>query len=203
MMANERIQRFYKDIQGLDIRFPVSAIAQATGETKGNVSKYLNQKMQPSESFLNRFYMKFGKVVQKSDTTKPETPQNGTKSHPPPTLTRIAEVIKTIQYRTNPKLTVEEIADRISYSRQRLQSLMKEGDSKKAYDKLQAEFKDILNDMTTATKTPTFEVKTNGSEKDAVIRTQVNTVHTLAETTKSQQETISKLTDLVSRLVVK
>lgn len=52
--------------------------------------------------------------------------------------------------------------------------------------------------LTTSTKAPAFEMKpSNGnSDKDAVIKT-------LAVTTQSQQEVISKLTDLVTKLVKK
>lgn len=204
MQASERIERFYKDIRGLAIKSPVSAIAEATGENKGNVSKYINQKMQPSESFLNRFYMKFGKVVQKSDTTKPEQPQNGTKSQPPPTLTRIGELIKTIQYKTNPSLSIEQIAERIGYSRGRLTTLVNQGDSQKVFDKLKTEFNDILSDMTTVTTKPNFEMKTNGNEKDAtIIKDQASAVKDQAAAIKNHSETINKLTDLVSKLVHK
>lgn len=57
--------------------------------------------------------------------------------------------------------------------------------------------------LTTSTKAPAFEMKaTNGnSDKDVVIRNQSETVKTLADTSRSQQETISKLTDLVTKLV--
>lgn len=51
--------------------------------------------------------------------------------------------------------------------------------------------------LQTATKTPVFEMTpSNGSDKDAVIKT-------LAVTTQSQQEVISKLTDLVTKLIKK
>lgn len=201
MTTPNRIERFYQDIQGLDVKYPVSAISAATGETKGNVSKYLNRKMTPSESFLNRFYMKFGKVVQQNAPTKPQEAQNGAQNPKDSTLTKIGVLIKEIQYKTNPTLSIEDIGKRIGYGRTQLTNLTKKGHSKKAYALLQKEFSDIL-DMTTSTKQPVFEVNSNGKEKDAVTKA-MDVVKTIAETNHSQQQTISKLTDLVSKLVSK
>lgn len=55
--------------------------------------------------------------------------------------------------------------------------------------------------LTTATKAPDFQMKANGTDKDATIKNQSETVKTMALTTLSQQETISKLTDLVTKLI--
>lgn len=62
MITQENIDRFYKDVEGLKLKFPVAAIALATGESKGNVSRYLNKKLEPSEPFLIKFYESF-KIV--------------------------------------------------------------------------------------------------------------------------------------------
>lgn len=59
MLTKQKIEQFYRDVNGMDLKFPVAAIADATGESKGNVSKYLNKKIEPSEAFLNKFYEKF------------------------------------------------------------------------------------------------------------------------------------------------
>lgn len=58
MLRREEIERFYKDLEGLDLKFPVAAIAKATGHSKANVSKYLSRKLEPSEAFLKAFYEK-------------------------------------------------------------------------------------------------------------------------------------------------
>lgn len=55
--------------------------------------------------------------------------------------------------------------------------------------------------LTTATKAPDFQMKANGTDKDATIKNQSDAVKTMAQTALSQQETISKLTDLVTKLV--
>lgn len=55
--------------------------------------------------------------------------------------------------------------------------------------------------LTTATKAPDFQMKANGTDKDATIKNQSETVKTMAQTAFSQQETISKLTDLVTKLI--
>lgn len=61
MLTKTQIERFYTDVEGLGLKFPVAAIADATGENKANVSKYLGKKLEPSEGFLKRFYEKFPK----------------------------------------------------------------------------------------------------------------------------------------------
>lgn len=66
MLKKEEIEQFYKDVLEVDLKFPVAAIAQATGHSKANVSKYLSRKLEPSEAFLRVFYEKFpknGKIV--------------------------------------------------------------------------------------------------------------------------------------------
>ena len=59
MLKRNDIERFYQEVGKLDLKFPVAAIAKATGESKGNVSRILNKKLAPSESFLKRFNEKF------------------------------------------------------------------------------------------------------------------------------------------------
>jgi hypothetical protein len=61
MITKHKIDQFYKDLDALGLKFPGAALVEATGESKGNVSKYLNRKLEPSESFLKRFYEKFPK----------------------------------------------------------------------------------------------------------------------------------------------
>jgi hypothetical protein len=66
MLQKAEIEQFYKDVKALDLKFPVAAISEATGQSKSNVSKYLSRKLEPSESFLKAFYERFpknGKIV--------------------------------------------------------------------------------------------------------------------------------------------
>ena len=67
----------------------------------------------------------------------------------------------------------------------------------------QKEESSIKDKLTTTTKAPAFAMSPNGNSdnKDTTIRNQSESVKTLADTTKAQQETISKLTDLVTKLV--
>lgn len=62
MIRQDNIDQFYKDVQELKLKFPIAAIAKATGESKGNVSRYLSKKQEPSEPFLIKFYDSF-KIV--------------------------------------------------------------------------------------------------------------------------------------------
>lgn len=65
MLKKAEIDQFYIDVENLDLKFPVAAIGKATNESKGNVSKILRRKLEPSESFLKRFYEKFPKSSKK------------------------------------------------------------------------------------------------------------------------------------------
>lgn len=63
MVTKAQIELFYKDVDRLELKFPVAAISKATGEGKGNVSSYLSKKLSPSESFLKKFYERFKKEL--------------------------------------------------------------------------------------------------------------------------------------------
>lgn len=76
MVKRSDIEQFYEDVKGLGLRFPVAEIARETGHSKANVSKYLSNKLEPSESFLKAFYDKFqitGKNVSRETTLQPQT----------------------------------------------------------------------------------------------------------------------------------
>jgi transcriptional regulator with XRE-family HTH domain len=62
MITKGDIEQFYKDVENLQLKFPVASIAKATGESKGNVSRILSRGMEPSESFLKKFYNGFENV---------------------------------------------------------------------------------------------------------------------------------------------
>lgn len=66
MMTKELIDKFYEDVESLNLRFPVAAIAEGTGEKKGNVSEYLSKKKVPSQNFIEKFYEKFYPERQKA-----------------------------------------------------------------------------------------------------------------------------------------
>ena len=51
-----RIEQFYTDVAGLQLKFPVADVSKKTGFSKGNVSQYLNRKATPSREFLKKFY---------------------------------------------------------------------------------------------------------------------------------------------------
>jgi CRISPR/Cas system CSM-associated protein Csm2 small subunit len=59
MLTKELIDKFYEDVDALKLKRPVAAISLKTGFSKGNVSQYLNRKMDPSENFLKKFYTEF------------------------------------------------------------------------------------------------------------------------------------------------
>lgn len=135
-------------------------------------------------------------------TTATETPQNGQKSGTHPTLTEIGELVKKIQYVTN--LTIEQIADRIDFSRPHLTTLIKSGESKKVLDRLKTRFAAELAqapELTTTTNKPVFDVKSKDTpDKDITIKN-------LSEVTKSQQDLLAemsgKLITLVSKVIEK
>jgi len=84
MLTEKKIQQFYKDLEGLGLRFPVSEIAKKTGFSKGNVSDYINKKKSISESFINKFYQEFfGSNFVPRDTIKEEVPQGSIQSNAP------------------------------------------------------------------------------------------------------------------------
>lgn len=68
MIDKNTIEKFYGDVDRLKLKFPVADIAKATKESKGNVSKYLSRKLEPSESFLQRFYNSFDIPVLEEET---------------------------------------------------------------------------------------------------------------------------------------
>lgn len=217
-MTTDRIETFYKDVNTLRLKFPVAEIARTTGQSKGNVSKYLSKTLEPSNTFLDKFYKAYAesfKKVSREITKATETPQNGHGKEPNQTLTRIGELVKDIQYYISPKPTIEEIADKIKYSRPHLTTLLTQGDSEKAYTRLQKEFGDIIkkkkelqsDKLTTATKAPQFEMKSNGhpNEKDHVIKEQAEAANRYAsaydkqsDAIKTSSATIDKLVDLLA-----
>jgi hypothetical protein len=69
MLTQEKIDRFYKDLDKLGLKRPVAVITEKTGLSKGNVSSYLNKKMPPSEAFIKKFYESFSEELKKADTS--------------------------------------------------------------------------------------------------------------------------------------
>ena len=63
MLTNEQIENFYADVKRLGLKFPVAAICEKTGYSKGTVSEWLNRKRTPSEAFIDKFYKEFAKEL--------------------------------------------------------------------------------------------------------------------------------------------
>ncbi len=59
MLTQQKIDRFYSDVEALKLKFPVAVISKATGDDKSNVSKYLKRKLDPPDEFIDRFNEKF------------------------------------------------------------------------------------------------------------------------------------------------
>ena len=121
MLKREDIERFYKDIKGLDLKFPVAEIARQTGHSKANVSKYLSRKLEPSESFLIAFNAKFQKngknVSRETDidmTTMTMKPTFGEKEKQP------VIVVPTIQELF---LMIVRLEDRIKSLQDKIENL--------------------------------------------------------------------------------
>jgi hypothetical protein len=57
--TTERISKFYEDVTGLHLEFPVAEISQTLKKSKGYVSGILNKKKKPGKKFLDEFYKKF------------------------------------------------------------------------------------------------------------------------------------------------
>lgn len=130
-------------------------------------------------------------------TKSTETPQNGHQDKPD----ELKQLLRLIQFKTGK--TLEQIASDIEYARAYLTNEANKGNNPKLIEILKEKYKDFISDeLQTATKTPVFEMKpTNG--KDHTISLLVSNETKLIDTNKNQQETIGKLTDLVTKLVEK
>jgi ribosomal protein L16 Arg81 hydroxylase len=61
MLTQDTIDKFYADVECMEMKFPVAVISKALRVNKGNVSRILSKKLQPSESFIKEFYEKVHK----------------------------------------------------------------------------------------------------------------------------------------------
>jgi predicted transcriptional regulator len=59
-----KVNKFYEDLDLLELRFPVSDIAKETGFAASNISDYINKKKTPSQKFIDKFYEVFNKKIQ-------------------------------------------------------------------------------------------------------------------------------------------
>lgn len=75
MTKNSSQQRFLEDLKLLDLRFPVGEITKRTGANKGNVSRYIAGKLEPSSAFLEKFYESFRAELAEARKVPHETPQ--------------------------------------------------------------------------------------------------------------------------------
>lgn len=55
-----------EDIKLLGFRFPVARIAESTGFTKGNVSRFISGDLKPSSNFLKTFYSIYSNEIKKA-----------------------------------------------------------------------------------------------------------------------------------------
>lgn len=63
MLTQEKIDRFYLDVNSLDIKKKVSVITRETCFPQSNVSEWLRKVKRPSEAFIDKFYEKFGTAL--------------------------------------------------------------------------------------------------------------------------------------------
>lgn len=61
MITKTDIEKFYRDVASLRLKFPVKEIQKATKYGKGNISEILSKKKEPSEAFMKKFYAQFYK----------------------------------------------------------------------------------------------------------------------------------------------
>jgi hypothetical protein len=80
MLTKERIDKFYIDLEALGLKRPIAAISQATGYSKGNVSEWVNKKKEPSENFIDKFYLEFYKDSMNGNASQSGASGNGTLS---------------------------------------------------------------------------------------------------------------------------
>jgi hypothetical protein len=76
MITRTAIEKFYKDVHKLGLKFPVKEIQKQTGYGKPQVSEILSRKKDPSEAFINKFYAKF---YPSSNEVLPETVESKVK----------------------------------------------------------------------------------------------------------------------------
>jgi hypothetical protein len=62
MLTKEKIEQFYKDVEALNLRFPVAELQRMTGFSKGQISQVLGKSLSPSEDLINEFYKSLNKV---------------------------------------------------------------------------------------------------------------------------------------------
>ncbi|HEX6427962.1 MAG TPA: hypothetical protein VF008_09765 [Niastella sp.] len=66
MLTQNKIDKFYLDVNSLDIKKKVSVITKETAFPQSNVSEWLNKVKRPSEAFIDKFYEKFGYMIKAS-----------------------------------------------------------------------------------------------------------------------------------------
>lgn len=67
MLTKEKIDQFYKDVEALNLRFPVAELHRMTGFSKGQISQVLGKTLSPSDDLIKEFYKSLNKV-QDTDT---------------------------------------------------------------------------------------------------------------------------------------
>jgi len=62
----QRLEKVKGDIEKLQLRFPVTTIAEKMGIYKGTVSSFLSGRIPVSDDLLKKFYAAFGKELKES-----------------------------------------------------------------------------------------------------------------------------------------
>lgn len=171
-------------------------LASMTGIPKDRIAKWEQGKGMPKASDAKTLEKFFKENVPRAAKST-ETPQNGPQDKP----NELKQLLRLIQFKTGK--TLEQIASDIEYARAYLTNEANKGNNPKLIEILKEKYKDFISDeLTSSTKAPVFEMKpTNG--KDHTISLLVSNETKLIDTNKNQQETIGKLTDLVTKLVEK
>lgn len=78
MFSQQEVDTFFKDLEALQLRFPVAELHRMTGYSKGNISGWLRNK-NPSENFVNKFY-ESTKRLKKGSTGKNESSEISSKT---------------------------------------------------------------------------------------------------------------------------
>jgi hypothetical protein len=120
MLTQEIIDKFYKDVESLNIKKKGAVITKATGFSKSNVSEYINKVKEPSENFIIAFYENFGDLLSKSSTEV----LNGQREEVPP-ISQVNE--DPVEYdRTLPlgefKITVNDYVEDLRMDKKKLQN---------------------------------------------------------------------------------
>jgi hypothetical protein len=67
----QRLEKLKGDIERLQLRFPITTIAQRMGIHKGTVSSFLSGRIPVSDNYLNKFYIAFSSALKEAPEATP------------------------------------------------------------------------------------------------------------------------------------